>query len=188
VLLDRILASYDFRERHETTVDAPPESVFGAVGRFTAGEIPLHRLLSSMRLLPGRLGGAPAPRPDRDALVLGAAFEQGFMVLAEQPGREVVLGTIGRSATPTGPRVPIRDSLAFAAFDTPGFVKAAFNFRVDDIGGRTRLSTETRVRATDPAERRKFARYWVLSRLGRGLLRRSWLRAVRRRAERELRV
>ena len=46
------------------------------------------------------------------------------------------------------------------------------------------VTTETRVFATDEATRKKFALYWWTIRLGSGLIRRMWLRAIRRRAER----
>ena len=34
---------------------------------------------------------------------------------------------------------------------------------------------------TDPEATRKFRRYWLLIRLGSGAIRRSWLKAIRRR-------
>jgi hypothetical protein len=48
----------------------------------------------------------------------------------------------------------------------------------------TRLSTETRVAATDERARVKFARYWRLARIGIVAIRRLLLPAVRREAER----
>ena len=49
----------------------------------------------------------------------------------------------------------------------------------DDSGSR--LVTETRVESTDARARRLFALYWLVIRLGSGLIRRDLLRAVRRR-------
>jgi hypothetical protein len=74
----------------------------------------------------------------------------------------------------------------FAAFDQAGYAKMAANFRLDPIaGGRaTRLSTETRVVCTDPSSARRFGRYWRLIRPASGATRRSWLTAIKRRAER----
>jgi hypothetical protein len=74
---------------------------------------------------------------------------------------------------------------AFAVLDAPGFAKAAMNFLVEPDGrGGSLLSTETRVHATDPASRRRFAAYWRVIYPGSAIIRRSWLQAVRRRAER----
>ena len=53
------------------------------------------------------------------------------------------------------------------------------NFRAD--GGR--LTTETRVLLTDARARRRFRLYWLVVRPMSGLVRRSWLRAAKRRAE-----
>ncbi|AQZ69959.1 unnamed protein product [[Actinomadura] parvosata subsp. kistnae] len=77
----------------------------------------------------------------------------------------------------------VTDLDGFLAFDRPGFAKATFSFLLDDAGdGRIRLITETRVQATSPDARRAFLRYWLLIRLGSGLVRRAMLSAVRARA------
>jgi hypothetical protein len=46
-----------------------------------------------------------------------------------------------------------------------------------------RLTTETRVRVSDPGSRKKFARYWRVVRPFSGLIRVLVLRAAKRRAE-----
>ncbi len=45
------------------------------------------------------------------------------------------------------------------------------------------LTTETRVFATDSRARRRFAVYWRVIYPGSALIRRSWLDAIKRRAE-----
>jgi hypothetical protein len=73
----------------------------------------------------------------------------------------------------------------FAAFDTPGYVKVAFNIRVEPYGsGRALITTETRTAATDPASLRRFARYWLLVGPFSALIRRLLLRIVTSDAER----
>ncbi|MGH9675014.1 MAG: hypothetical protein ACRD44_17720, partial [Bryobacteraceae bacterium] len=67
----------------------------------------------------------------------------------------------------------------FKALHAPGFALAAMNFRVEDTG---LVTTETRVFATDDAARRRFAVYWRLIYPWSALLRRTWLRAIARRA------
>jgi len=49
--------------------------------------------------------------------------------------------------------------------------------------GLTQLSTETRVFATDDAACRRFAPYWRVIYPASALLRRTWLAAIRQRAE-----
>jgi hypothetical protein len=102
-----------------------------------------------------------------------------FSILAEEPDRELVAGGIGKPWRLRGGGGPRVDD--FRAFGRPGFAKMAMNFRLD---GRT-FSTETRVFLTDEAARRAFRRYWIFIRPFSGLIRRVWLRAIKRRAERE---
>ena len=59
-------------------------------------------------------------------------------------------------------------------------VFAAMNFLIDG----PLLSTETRVHAASRAAAWKFGLYWAAIRAGSGILRRMWLRAIKRRAER----
>ena len=49
--------------------------------------------------------------------------------------------------------------------------------------GRRGCLTETRIQATDAASERKFGLYWLFAQPGSALIRRVWLRAVRKRAE-----
>ena len=73
----------------------------------------------------------------------------------------------------------------FATFDTPGYVKVAFNIRVEPYGsGRSLITTETRTAATDPASLRRFSRYWLLVGPISALIRRLTLRIVKSDAER----
>ena len=88
-------------------------------------------------------------------------------------------------AAPEG-RVPVRPEspLAFQeGANRSGMALAAMTFRTAQVGGRTLLTTETRVFAPDRQVRRRFALYWFAIRPGSGLIRRMWLRAIRRRAE-----
>ncbi len=75
------------------------------------------------------------------------------------------------------------DADAFIDFDEPGHAKVVARLDAIDLGdGTTRLETETLVAGTDPASTRRFRPYWALIRLPSGLIRRSWLAAIDRRA------
>ena len=77
-----------------------------------------------------------------------------------------------------------RSAEDFKAIREPGFAIAAMNFLIEDAGpGACTVTTETRVYAIDAPERRRFARYWRVIYPGSALIRRMWLRAVKRRAE-----
>ncbi len=108
----------------------------------------------------------------------------GFTKLEEIPGREVVFGIAGRFWRTDGDLRRIADRDAFVAFAEDGYVKGAWNLRVEAVeGGATKLSTETRIVCFGPAARRKFRLYWAFVGLFSGLIRSAMLRGVRRRAE-----
>jgi hypothetical protein len=183
VLIDRFLPAYDWNEVHAIEIRAAPRAVLDAVRSVTAGEIRLLGVLFGLRRLPGRLLGRP-PASRASGPVLDAILRSGFVLLDEDADREVVVGTIGRFWQLRPVHADIAGPADFLAYDTPGFARAAMNFRVAESGpGRTRLSTETRIAATDAGARRRFGAYWLLVRPGSGLIRRMWLRAVRKRAE-----
>jgi hypothetical protein len=57
--LDEVMPIYRHRERHETTIQAPPAEVWRALLAVTSGELPLSRLLMGVRSIPGRLVADP---------------------------------------------------------------------------------------------------------------------------------
>lgn len=181
--LDAIVPVWQFAEHHELRIHATPERVMAAVHAVTAREIALFRLLTWLRN-PRRPWRAAQPgilAPPADAPLLTVALRSGFVLLAEDPGREIVFGSL--VVTPRRlERLPTAEE--FAALAEPGYAKAVMNFRALDAGdGWTRLVTETRVFATDDQARRRFAVYWRLIYPGSSLIRITWLRAIRARAE-----
>lgn len=180
--IDEFAPVFQFAELHEISIAAPPERVYRAVREVTAREIRFFRALTWIRS--PRLPGSRTPEsilaPAADRPLLDVATSSGFLWLADDPPREVVVGTVVIRPGPQRPATP----QAFAALDAPGYAKAVMNFRIEEIaGGRSRLTTETRVFATAGA-RQRFAVYWRLIYPGSALIRRMWLRAIRDRAER----
>ena len=133
-----------------------------------------------------------APGSDRSAgatPLLDLFTRSGFLVLAEEPDCELVLGAVDRywMSAVGGARPRIEDARGFSMFNGPDYAKVAFNLRVTDQGGGwCRVTSETRIVATVPAAGRKFAAYWRLIYPGSAIIRRSLLDAVKRRAERAL--
>jgi hypothetical protein len=177
MILDDQMPSWDVRERHSVAVAAPPERTLAAAREVTGREIPLLRALMAVRTLGVSLRG-------RTDVPLLRGFERmGFRVIGTSAG-EVAYGGVGRFWRPSGGlrHLPPEE---FAAFADPGYAKAGFNFRVEPgPHGGSVLTTETRVLGTDAGARRRFRAYWTLVRPGSGLIRRDWLRAIRKRAER----
>lgn len=88
-------------------------------------------------------------------------------------------------AAPIGDVWPhcLADADAFIDFDEPGNARTVARPQAVDLGdGTTRIETETLVAGTDLASTRRFRPYWALIRLPSGLIRRSWLAAIDRRA------
>jgi hypothetical protein len=177
--LDEFAPVWQFREFHSIEVAAPPARVFDAIKRVRAHEIRLFRTLTWIRragrsLPPGILNAG-----DREPL-LDVATSTGFVWLADDAPRELVIGTI--VVAPPGARRAVTADMFRSALP-PGFALAAMNFVVTPDGnGGSRVSTETRVFANSAAARRRFAAYWRVIYPGSALIRRMWLRAIERRA------
>ncbi len=181
--LDEFAPLYQFVEVHSTRVMASPEVVHRAVRDVTAGEIPVFQLLTWVRRF-GRSGPENILNVPDDAAILDVATRTGFLLLADDAPREVLLGTVVLAPDGwTRANAPTPD--AYKALRGPGLATATMNFFITpDPSGGVRLSTETRVHATDSAARRRFAIYWRVIYPGSALIRRGWLRAIRIRAER----
>jgi hypothetical protein len=189
MLLDRYLPRYDVTETHAVIVDADTDLTWQAVRRSDLSRSAVIQVLLGLRSLPSRLQRVLTKRPPgpaRPPLTLDDMERAGFLLLGESPGHEIVFGTVVRpwKAVTDNEPAPQAGPGRFAAFDTPGYVKVAFNIRVQPYGGgRALITTETRTAATDPASLRRFVRYWRLAGPFSALIRRLLLRIVKSDAE-----
>jgi hypothetical protein len=178
--LDEFMPVWQFGEHHTIEVSAPPATAFAAMKSVTADEIRFFRTLTWIRR-----GGRQLPESilnaGRDKPLLDVATQSGFVTLAEDAPRELVIGTVvKRPLGPTG----IARGEAFRKPLPPGFAIAAMNFLVvPNASGGSTVSTETRVFGSSPGAQRAFARYWRVIYPGSAVIRRMWLRAIKRRAE-----
>ena len=190
MLLDRYLPQYDVTETHAVVIDADTELTWQAVRRSDLSRSAVIRVLLELRSLPNRLQGLLKGRPSepsRPPLMLDDMERAGFLLLGESPGHEIVFGTVVQpwKAVTDDEAAPQVEAGRFAKFDTPGYVKVAFNIRVEPYGsGRSLITTETRTAATDSTSLRHFARYWILVGPFSALIRRLMLRMVKSDAER----
>ncbi len=118
-------------------------------------------------------------------MVSGRFLEEGPVpVLAAEPDHRVVAGGVMQPWKITGGEdPPALDAAGLQAFGDPGWVKVGFDLVLEPDDRGTRLTTETRVTATDAGTRARFGVYWLFIRVGSGLIRRDMLRAVAHRAE-----
>jgi hypothetical protein len=177
--LDPFIPYPDIRERHATVVHAPAPIVFGAAQAFDLQSVPLIR--ATIRLRQVFLGSTKTER--RPQPFLREALAMGWGVLADDPGRALVMGA---ACQPWLADVRFRSIAAtdFAAYREPNHVKIAWTLEVDSLGSTSaRLATETRAVATDGEARRRFRRYWRWARFGIVAIRWAMLPAIRRQAE-----
>lgn len=184
-LLDRFMPGYDVRERHEVVVRAPAAVTYAVVRELDFRRSPLVRGIFRARqvLMRGR-----TPPPSAAGSFLEEVQALGWRVLAETPGRELVMGAVTR---PWEADVVFRGVAPedFAAFDEPDYVRIAWTVGVAPRDGDSSVfGTETRAVATDPAARARFRRYWTLVSAGIVVIRWEMLRLVKREAERRARV
>jgi hypothetical protein len=112
----------------------------------------------------------------------------GWGVLAEVPGREVVVGAVTKpwEANVTFRALPPDQ---FAAFSEPGYVKIVWTLRAEPItAGESLFRTETRAVATDATARATFRRYWALLSPGIIVIRWAVLGPVKSEAEQRARA
>jgi hypothetical protein len=179
--LDQFMPRWQFDERHSVHVDAPPDRTYAAIRAVRAKDIKLFLLLTKIRR-----GGRPGPEsilnaPEEKPL-LDVATQSGFIYLANDAPREVVVGTAvivprPRSGRPLTPEVFHRQL-------PPGFALAAMNFLVAPDGKGSLVTTDTRVYANSARAANRFKIYWRFIHPGSDIIRRMWLRAVKQRAER----
>jgi len=177
MLLDEFLPEYDFCERHETFIEAPPEVVRRAADSWRPESSRLWRWLVRLRGL-GSLNGTLREWGEAN----------GFLRLAETDD-EVVYGQAGRFWAPNerAALVSPRTVEEFRRLTDPSCAVAAMNILIECDASRrgTHLFTETRVRCLGASSRRWFRLYWLAIRPYSGLLRRSMLRGIKAEAIRE---
>ena len=187
MLIDRYLPHYDVTEVQEFEVDAPPAMTYDAIRRADLRD-PLITALFALRELPDRLSrrlrGAP-PKPALKRFTFGdmETPEMGFVPLAEQPGTEFVVGSIGRFWEKNYGWRRI-EAKGFPDFNEPGYAKLAVGFSVRPSGfGGSVLRYEARTTTTDENARKRFRRYWRVIRPGVAIVMRRALQRIKAEAE-----
>ncbi|MGZ7073915.1 MAG: hypothetical protein ACXVKL_15860 [Candidatus Angelobacter sp.] len=181
-LLNRFMPVYEVAECHQVRVAAPAEMTLAAACESDLQQSPIIRsLFRGRELLLG--SGRHAKREPRG--LLDELKGYGWGVLAENPGREIVMGTVTQ---PWVANVEFRTLPPdeFVGFGERGYVKIAFTLRADPLSPTESIfRTETRVMTSDASARAKFRRYWSFLSPGILLIRRVSLILLKRTAEAE---
>ncbi len=162
---------WDVGSVHSTEIAAPRDAAYEAVRRLDLGRSRVSRLLFLARGL--RTG---------ESIRLSDLLARGFVLLGEDPPHELLLGLVARPWTLMG-GIRRLDAERFRRFDRPGYARIGWNFLVEPRGAGSRLLTETRIRCTDEASRRKFRWYWRVIGPFSGVIRREALLLIKRDAE-----
>jgi hypothetical protein len=182
-LLDRFMPAYDIAERHHIRVAAPADITFAAACEQDLMALPVVRAIFRSREV--ILGSDPdtAARP-RGILALTTSI--GWGVLAQVPGREIVVGAVTQPWEANVVFRPLPPD-EFAAFNQPNYVKIVWTLRADPVSATESVfRTETRAIAIDDAARTKFRRYWSF--LSPGIIAIRWMALGPLRAEAERRA
>jgi hypothetical protein len=180
-LLDQFMPEYDVEERHHVRIAAP-----GAIALAAAADSDLQRSRIIRAIFRARelVLGAEPDVETRPKGLLSLTTHLGWRVLAEHPGREIVVGAVTQ---PWLPNVVFRGLAPeeFRGFHEAGYVKIVWTLRADPIGDtESTFRTETRVTTTDATARAKFRWYWARFSPGIVLIRRVMLGLLKTEAER----
>lgn len=179
-LLDRLMPAYEVNEIHVVRVAASANLTYSAMTDLKLSDSAVIRAIFKGREL---ILGAKPNSDDQSQTLLQQTQALGWGILAEIPGREIVVGAITQPWL-ADVEFHFLPPAEFIEFKEPGYVKIAWTLRADAAGPfKSVARTETRVVATDPMSRRKFRAYWALFSPGILLIRKLALRLVKRDAE-----
>jgi hypothetical protein len=185
-LVDALMPDPEVDECHSVRVHAPADVTFAAACGLDLQSSFANAAILALRTLPARLRGESV-RVEASKGLLEETLALGWGRLAEDPGREIVMGAVTQ---PWRGEVTFRPLPAeeFRAFAEPEHAKIIWTLSVEPISEHaTMFRTRTRVSTTDPVARRLFRRYWAIFSPGILIIRYEALRLIRAAAEREAR-
>jgi hypothetical protein len=159
-------------------VNAKPDVAWETARHFDGSNIPWINFLFSLRDLPNRMAGNRKMEKDFK-LGVDQITEKGngFMILYEEPGREVVVGSVGQFWHVDIPFLHLTPE-AFKNFHTPGWGKLAWAITVEPYKDGSTISLELRITATDEESWDKLERYYRIIGVGSRLIRRSMMERI----------
>jgi len=172
--IDEFLPNYDFCAAYEIRVDAPASVVYQCLLRSDFSGLWLVCLLMTLR------SGKRLPRNRVPSDLRRRLQGTGFVMLADVPNEEIVIGVAGRFWRPDGGRCMGLTADDFTEFSRPGCAKVAWNLKLRaDLTESTVLSTETRIKCFGQAALWKFRIYWSLVGPFSGLMRKAILKQIK---------
>lgn len=183
MLINKYLPDYHFSEKHTIQINAFRNQILKAIIELPPNEISfLFRFLFFIRSIPPKILGRRYIGFNPHDPLIKQLEEKGFKIL-ERNDQEIVLGVIGQFGKLIKGKIYQIDD--FINYNEIGSGKVALNFYLAGNDNEISLSTETRISTSDKKSRRKFAMYWMIVHPGSAVIRRIWLKAVKKRAEKE---
>jgi len=181
--IDELMPTYRLRQVERLPVAASIADAWAAARGLDIYDVSYFRSLIWLRVLPERtvawLRGRPEPLSREARIEEIVKPGSGFMLLHEDRGREVVVGSVGKFWQPKITWADLSPA-GFTTFAEPGWGKLAWNLRVDPREGGAWVSCDLRVTCTDDASWRRFRRYFRLVVPFSRAIRRAALREIAR--------
>ena len=188
--IDGLMPVYSFNELHEVRINASPEKIKQILQVTGIKDIPAARLLMGIRGIADEdvdlsdrasnnlVGSDTVSTPDFNFFVVSPNEWITVMIL-----KSVII--TNDSNQPAPPEISTLEQ--FQAFNEPGYMKVAINFRIIGTGNKeTLLTTETRVDETTKADSYVFGHYWRVVYPGSAIIRRVWLDTIKKKAEQKI--
>jgi len=176
--IDDFLPVYDLSADYGIRINAAASVVYECLLRADFNELWVVRLLMSLRT------GRRIPRNQNSGGLRRCLQGTGFVLLADVPEKEIVLGVAGKFWRFDGGRCLDLAPGGFTEFSRPGYAKAVWDFRLNPESSRsTVLSTETRIQCFGAEALRKFRAYWSFVGPFSGLIRKAILKQAKAKAE-----
>lgn len=160
-------------EVHRIFVESTPEVTWQMARHFDGAKIPWVRMIFDLRDIPDLIRGRkPGLKDRRIGVDQVAESGKGFMILNEQPGKEVVIGAVGKFWQLNIPFANVNPD-SFEKFHETGWGKLAWAISVEPYRGGSTISFEVRITATDEGSWKKFNRYYHVIGIASHLIRDS---------------
>lgn len=158
VELDRLFPHAPFREIHTRRVRSDPANVWKTLRAIDFADSRPARILFLLR-------GITSP-----SLGWSDLERLGFVPLHAHEPHELVYGLVARPWSLAGGIRQV-EAADFPTFVEPGYAVIGWNYHLQPDADETIVTTETRVRCTDPSATRSFRRYWAVVRPFSGFIR-----------------
>ena len=172
---------------HAIEIRANREQIFQAIRDLSTSEVRLMRPLFALRSLPALIVGKKQI-PREKISILHGMHSEGFRVIHDQQD-QLIFGVMGKFWKFTGLEAFIPEELsAYDEIPPKGMAKAIgyFGCEPGTSADSHKLVHATWVYTPDPNVKRSFGTYWRIIYPGAYILRKSWLKAIKRKAEQDL--